>query len=193
MRKNKFLHQIGQLVPAANAISWPVNEDYQKAQEQTTKKIRFSGPDEDGLYHKKGKIWIPSDATDLKLRILIPSHCGVMGHRGVEATCSIIMENFKWRNLAADVKVFVNSYLHCVISRTGERIPRPMANKMNGRKPNEVVHMDFLYMDPNASETLKYLLLLRDDLSSYVSGHINLKLVKWPPMSLRLGPLHSVS
>ena len=66
-----------------------------------------------------------------------------------------------------DTKDFVDLYLHCIVSRTGKKIPRPLATALNGSRPNEVLHVDFLYMGP-CQEGLKYILLLRNDFSSYV-------------------------
>lgn len=67
-----------------------------------------------------------------------------------------------------DVKEFVSDYLHCVVSRTGEKIPRPIGKALHGSTPNEVVHMDFLFMGKAATSDMKYVLIIRDDLSSYI-------------------------
>ena len=50
---------------------------------------------------------------------------------------------------------------------SGEVIPRPLATALHGERPNEVLHMDFLYVGP-VIDGKKYLLILRDDHSSYV-------------------------
>ena len=48
--------------------------------------------EEDGLIRIAGKIWVPGDDAELKLRVLVASHCGSMGHRGADATASVIRE-----------------------------------------------------------------------------------------------------
>lgn len=42
-----------------------------------------------------------------------------------------------------------------------------MATALHAQNPNEVVHMDYLYIGPATKGNLKYVLLLKDDLSSY--------------------------
>jgi len=45
----------------------------------------------DGVYSTSDdKIWIPSEADDLKLRIIIIGHCGSAGHRAIDATTKAI-------------------------------------------------------------------------------------------------------
>ena len=66
-----------------------------------------------------------------------------------------------------DVDALVRDCLHCIVTRTGEKVPRPLGHAMHGDSPNEVVHLDFLYMGRSSSEKV-YVLLIRDDLSGYV-------------------------
>lgn len=53
------------------------------------------------------------------------------------------------------------------MTRTGERIPRPLPTALHGSRPNEVVHCDYLYIGAS-NESEMYVLLLRDDFSSFV-------------------------
>ena len=53
------------------------------------------------------------------------------------------------------------------MTRSGELIPRPLATAQHGERPNEVLHMYFLYMGPGI-DGKKYRLILRDDHSSHV-------------------------
>lgn len=46
-------------------------------------------------------------------------------------------------------------------------MPRPLASALHAQRPNEVVHLDYLYMGPSSAEGPKYVLLLKDDLSSF--------------------------
>lgn len=57
--------------------------------------------------------------------------------------------------------------IHCIITRNGERIPRPLATELHGQKTNEVIHMDYLYMGLAEKTKLKYVLVLKNDLTSY--------------------------
>lgn len=57
--------------------------------------------------------------------------------------------------------------MHCITSRAGKKIPRPLASTIHGTRPNEFIHFDYLYCGIGGDD-FKYIALLRDDLSSYV-------------------------
>lgn len=123
--------------------------------------------DDKGIWMANGKIWIPKDANSLKLRIAVAGHCGERGHRAYAATLDTIGESYWWDEMKKDVREFTQSCIHCIISRNGERIPRPLSTALHGERPNEVIHADFLYMGPPERSELKYVLVIKDDLSSY--------------------------
>lgn len=75
---------------------------------------------------------------------MVVSHCGLVGHRGIEGTKSILKEMFYWRTLDKDNELLVKGCLHCIISRVGDIVPRPLAHALHAERPNEVVHTDFL-------------------------------------------------
>lgn len=156
-----------QIVPTPKDLLWPDMQAFLEAQRASDSAPRMSGLDEDGLVRVDGRIWIPTDSTELIFKILVISHCGAMGHCGRDATESIVRENFDWGSITKDVHEFVQGCIHCIASRAGEKIPRPLAHALHGTRPNEVVHCDFLYMG-DSSAGKKYILVLRDDLSSYV-------------------------
>ena len=66
-----------------------------------------------------------------------------------------------------DVSQFVSNCIHCVMSKSGQKVPRPLSLTLHATKPNEVVHFDFLYLGQSFGE-MRYVLVLKDDLSSYV-------------------------
>ena len=103
---------------------------------------------------------------ELQLKLIVVSHCGSVGHRGIDGTKIILKEQFYWRTLENDVRELVKGCLHCIISRTGEIIPRPLAHALHGANPNEVVDLDLLYMGIS-SDGKTFVLIVRDDLSSY--------------------------
>lgn len=123
--------------------------------------------DEEIIYLMEGKIWIPSIATNVKLRIEVEAHCGERGHKAFAATLHTISSEYWWPEMKQDIREFTQSCIHCIISRNGERIPRPLASALHGENPNEVIHADFLYMRPSEENDLKYVLIVKDDLSSY--------------------------
>lgn len=102
------------------------------------------------------------------MRLIIISHCGQNGHRGTDATYRIVSEEFTWTTMYEDIRTFVNDCVHCVVSRTGEKIARPLVSALHRSTQNEVVHMDFLYMGEATESYMKYVLIIRDDLSGYI-------------------------
>lgn len=73
--------------------------------------------------------------------------------------------------MEGDVREYTQSRIHCIVSKTEDRIPRPWSNAMHGPEPNEAVHADYLYMGPAAEGEPNYVLVIKDDLSSYSSLH----------------------
>ena len=113
------------------------------------------------------RIWIPNSDQNLQLKILVASHCGAIRHRGVTATISVLLEQFYWKSMKRDAEQLVKGCLHCIATRTGSVIPRPLAHSLHGERPNEVVHLDYLYMGAGI-DNKSYVLIIRDDLSSFV-------------------------
>lgn len=66
------------------------------------------------------------------------------------------------------VKTFVENCLDCLVSRSGEMIPRPVASSLHVSIPNEVLDMDYLYMGQSSRKDFKYVLIMKDDSSSFV-------------------------
>lgn len=114
-----------------------------------------------------GAVWIASKAHNLQLRLIINAHNGTGGQRGKHAAQRIVGENFVWDRMKKDIDVFVTNFLHCLVTRTGEVIPRPLASALHGSTPNDVLYKDYLYMGNAADSDFKYVLVRRDDLSSF--------------------------
>ena len=41
---------------------------------------------------------------------------------------------------------FVKQCLHCMDSKADEKIPRPLGEMVHGKRPDEVLHFDYLYV-----------------------------------------------
>ena len=160
-----------QMVPSADEVEWPDVNKFRISQEKyandVTNDLELRLHHSERLWKRNGNIWIPHTDEDMKLKLLVVSHCGSMGHRGAAATKSVLKEMFYWKDMDRDAENFVSKCFHCILTRSGGLIPRPIATALHGQKPNEVLHMDFLYMGPGINNR-KYILVLRDDLSSYV-------------------------
>jgi len=119
-----------------------------------------------GAQVSTGPAWIPNDCVELKLRLLTIAHAGAAGHRGADPTWHALREEFTWTDLRDDVRSFVSSCLLCVLSKSGNKVPRPLSTTLHATKPNEVIHFDYLYLGEGEDDH-KYVLVVKDDLSGY--------------------------
>lgn len=156
------------LVPTVpdNQAEWPSRDEILEAQRIGSKRNSDFTSDDDGLLRINDKVWIPDEADELKMKLLIVAHAGQAGHRGGEATCASLREVFTWTGIVTDVKDFVANCLLCVLSRSGSKVPRPLATTLHATKPNNVLHFDYLFLGegPHAN---KYALVVKDDFSGY--------------------------
>ena len=116
---------------------------------------------------KLERIWILEYDSEVQLKVIAVSHGGEMGHRGQEGNIGILTGHFYWRSMKEDVKHFVRLCLLCIITRTGEVIPRPLVMAIYESKVNEILHMDFLHMG-ESNEKEKYFLNICNEISGYV-------------------------
>lgn len=155
-----MLRDYDQLVPTPSEIIWP------SAQEIKQEQCKYSTPPDihmgsNGFIIYKNCVWIPLQCTELQLNIMVISQCGSLGNRVIDSTKSIIHESFTWNTLDQDVDKFTNECFHCVVSRSGECVPRPLTSALHARRPNEVVHIDFLNIGEESQGIFKYILLIR--------------------------------
>lgn len=80
----------------------------------------------------------------------------------MDSTISLLSDEFQWPGMRKDVDSFVKSCIHCLVSRSGAVVPRPLSSALHGSDPNEVLHTEFLYLGAGVVGQ-KYCLLLRDD------------------------------
>ena len=146
---------------------WPSLERIKAEQLKSAPPRKDIAMDEDGFWRNNGAIWIADDAVVLKQKIQVASHGGVLGHRGMEATESVIREDIWWSGLKEEVSTFIHECLLCILTRSGGLIPRHLATALHGTRPNEVIHTDFLFIGEGINGQ-EYMLILRDDLSSYI-------------------------
>jgi Integrase zinc binding domain len=121
--------------------------------------------DAGGMRVMNNALWIPKRAVELQLRLCVESHCRSAGHRAYEATLGSIKEYVAWTIMAKDVMVFAANCLHCVATIPGDKVPRPLGTQLHEIKPNEILHLDFLYIGFSRDEKYQCLLLLKDDVS----------------------------
>ena len=152
--------------PLSENFDWPdIHELLNVQQQYYEKKPKESSTDDNGLVVMNGRMWVPEDAEDLQWRLLITAHCGSAGHRGIESTRSVLHEQFTWQGLYTDTMLFVSNCIHCLMSKTGQKIPRPLSLTLHATKPNEVVNFDFLYLGQSYGD-MKYVLVMNCSVGS---------------------------
>jgi len=137
--------------------------------------------DEEGLFrirvNDRDVLWIPEDATKLQTRLMVCAHMKDAGHRGTTATLQRLSEYCCWFRMPEHVTDFVKQCLHCMDSKAGEKVPRPLGETVHGTAPGEVVHVDYLYVGESGpmghdgldeDEGFKYILVMLDDMSNWV-------------------------
>ncbi len=130
----------------------------------------------DGLLRDENNlIWIP-DRKNLRQRLMVVAHQGAVGHRGFNVTLKTLLKTVVWHGIKQDLKQFLSHCLHCLVTRPGERIPRPFAETTHATKTNQVIHFDYLFMEQEKGNRLsgagsgpyKYVLVVKDDYSGFV-------------------------
>lgn len=66
-----------------------------------------------------------------------------------------------------DVEEFLKTCLACLANQGKGVTPRPFGHALHATKPNELLHMDYLYIGPGENDA-KYILILKDDASGAV-------------------------
>jgi len=157
------------LLPSAASedFIWPSNAEISEVQTEHRAIRPKRLNDTDGLFvTKTGAIWIPDACSDLQLRICIIAHTSSAGHRAIDATESAIRRKFHWSTISEDVGTFVKRCIHCISTLKGKRVPRPFGPAVHGTFANDLVQFDYLEIAPGR-DGVKYILMLRDDFSSY--------------------------
>eukprot|EP00918_Siedleckia_nematoides_P028800 GHVU01061971.1.p1 GENE.GHVU01061971.1~~GHVU01061971.1.p1 ORF type:complete len:951 (+),score=76.55 GHVU01061971.1:34-2853(+) len=109
-------------------------------------------------------IWIPEEASDIRLRILVVAHAREGIHAARDTTLAIIRKRYWWKGISSDVRTFVNECLHCLRGKNTTRTPRPLGETLIAEYPNEILHMDVLSIGESTSG-MKYILVLKDGFS----------------------------
>lgn len=144
---------------------WPTLEELCTVQAQYERPAGSSTA-EDGTITLGGRIWVPSEASELIQRLCIVAHCGAQGHRGQKAMITHLKRLFVIDNVAVIVKKFVKDCLLCLHCRGGKIIPRPWGEVIDCSTRNQVLHFDFLSMGPSYGDS-KYILVLKDHATHY--------------------------
>ena len=157
------------------AFNWPSVDSITESQTKfaSTAKLKLEKVRPDGLLSpisKPGKVWIPNSDLELRVSLCILAHCSLSGHRGLEPT-KTNLSDFHWLTKNNDVKKFVKTCLQCKQTKGGRTIPRPWGHVLTGKKRNEVITVDFLYIqaaNKGASHNHVYIIAIKDTFSHFV-------------------------
>jgi transposase InsO family protein len=124
----------------------------------------------DGEYRNSdNQLYVPA-ARFLRVRLTIVAHCGAAGHRGTATTLYNLQQHFFWPTMQRDVKHFCTTCLHCMRTRGGLTVPRPLLQSVTATRPNQVLQFDYIYVRelPVGSEhSFKYVFVLMDVFSRF--------------------------
>lgn len=153
-------------------LEWPTLHSIKKSQDQNlsgTGRHDLKLSESDGLWRDaaNSRIWIPEDDLELRTRLLIISHCGAAGHRGVASTLHQIKSFCYWKYCQRDVQDFVRQCLLCLQTKGGDTSLRPLAEAAHSVKPHALLHLDWTELDASY-DGFKYVLVVKDDFSQYV-------------------------
>ena len=152
-------------------FTWPTEAEIRERQAALTDTEKKNASEKDGLWQTDdGRILIPKSDIDLQVRLLAISHCSAAGHRASDTTKKALQQRYLWSGMVNQVKTMCDNCLHCITTRGGDKVPRPWGETVRGTYNFEVMHMDWLYMEPvkGSHHNMKYVLVLKDDLSGYV-------------------------
>ncbi|POM79215.1 Hypothetical protein PHPALM_3169 [Phytophthora palmivora] len=90
------------------------------------------------------RIWIPQQATQLILRLMVISHCGAKGHRGMHVMESHLRKFFAISGLVNRIRMFCQKCLLCLHVKGGAIIPRPFSPTYHTHERNQALHWDYL-------------------------------------------------
>ena len=167
------------LMPISPTISskfvWPNLGDIQISQQKNLREMRnfMLVRGSDNVWRTvKSKLWIPNADKDIQIRLCIVAHCGAAGHRGFDATLQALKEIVWWETIMEDVTRFLKDCYHCIVTNGPFRVPRPLGEAVHSDAPNEVLHMDWLYIrgitDKTDEVTPQYIHVLLDDASKFI-------------------------
>ena len=97
-------------------------------------------------------LWIPGGATQLQVQSMVcvcsheggwPSWC-----RGCSAAAVGILLLVSHGEARSRIR---QQYPHCMDSKAGEKVPRPLGETVHGTRPGEVVHFDYLHVGAGRS------------------------------------------
>ena len=152
-------------------IFWPDASEIAQVQDIYFPNSNFARTSDGLLVDTRNRIVIPIHSDSLRLRLCVIAHAGCnSGHLGFNTALALLKDRVYWVGMDDDLRKICSSCLHCLPTRKGFRIPRPLGTACHGVKPNQVLHFDYLYVAPAFDNSLscQWIFVIRDDFSGMV-------------------------
>lgn len=102
--------------PLADDFEWPSATSIDEEQSKHTKppSMRVN----DGSVNTPNvNRWLPQEATDLQMRLLVIAHTSASDHRRQATTTATLTSLFHRETIEEDSKLFVRSFIHCLSAK----------------------------------------------------------------------------
>ena len=121
-------------------------------------------------------LWVPEKELELQVRLMVCANMQDAGHRGVRTTTHRLEVYCAWINMEKDIAKFVRQCLHCVDSKAGNAMPRPLGDLVHSTEVGDVLPFDYLGLGESdaidegglVDGGYKHVLVLMDDVSRFV-------------------------
>ena len=144
----------------------PQPEQIVKAQTNTKPPDDAAFEKKEGIWYHDDRIWIP-DHGNLRLEMMVIGHYGLSGHNMAETTLKRLKKHCSWQTMRTDVYRLVGDCILCRKAKTSLPTRLQMGTHKRASKPNETIHMDYVFIGESKGGA-SYILVLKDDFSHLV-------------------------
>ena len=122
-----------------------------------------------GLWWIADKIWVPDNRT-IRTKIIQDNHEAINGHPGYKRTLRNVQGTYTWKNLAKEVKQYVQSCDACQRAKATTQKPYGLLNPIEPPQGKfETYSMDFIGPLPETEEHYNMILVIVDMLTKAVT------------------------
>ncbi|KAL7841777.1 hypothetical protein SRHO_G00254680 [Serrasalmus rhombeus] len=108
------------------------------------------------------QLLLPESLQEEVLRQLHDLH----GHQGIERTTALVRERCYWPGMAHDIKQWCQQCERCTLAKPPQMRPRAPMGHLFASRPNEIVAIDFSFLEP-ARDGTEQVLVITDVFSKF--------------------------
>ena len=136
----KPIDPVYRVQPLKNMV-WPDTSEIFRVQQTFIPNSSFARNSDGLMVDTRNCVVIPVQSEDLRIRLCVIAHAGCnSGHLGYHTALNLLKDRVYWVGMEDDIRSVCASCLHCLPTRKGFRIPRPLGTACHGVKPNQVLH-----------------------------------------------------